>query len=344
MLGDDAPLLMLLRSGVVEWPLRLRLALFSPQRLGRGSAAELVKRMLRPESKEAFRELAEQYHSAPGELKLFTVSSGTPPATLNLVLARMLDARPIVNMTPSLLPRRLFALNIIPVHDDKRPARAAAQSAAKHGNVVTTPLALGYFDAPAAHLLARTICQEHALDPQGRYLGLAIGGPSKSAPWDRELVLRALELVLAIARQQASRLLVTTSRRTPQWCREWLQRNYIGQPEVPYFLDAAADPLNPLPAFYDLARAMLITEDSFSMICEAVHAGHQPLLLPVSGGKRAGKLSRALASLVTRGLAQRLDVRRSGSALINLPAARTLPANALYDELRTEVRTRLGLR
>lgn len=265
-----------------------------------------------------------------GAMRLFSVSTGTPPATCNLVLAAMLGAQPVVNMTPSLLPRKLFALNIVPEHDLQNVTALSA-------NIAPALLALGYHDAAAAQHLAGRICAEQGLDPAGRYLGLAIGGPSKSVNWDGAHVAAQLAQLCAWARQAGWRILATTSRRTPPQLAASLAQQSGPEGAVAYLLDAARDPLNPLPAFYELCQAIAVSADSFSMACEAVHAGHCPVLLTTAPAPKPGKLARSLDLLAARGLSATPEALLAG----RLPARGT--PNMHYEELARGVRERLGL-
>lgn len=329
MLGDSEPLLLHLRPGVVELPLRLRLALLGRE-LDQDQAAGLVQRMLQPESPVLFKEFAREFTTQHGQMELFTVSTGTPPATLNLVLRSMLRARAVVNMTPSLLPRRYFELNIVPAHDlpPGRPVPA---------NVLATPLALGFHDALAGEHLASRIRRENGLDPEGRYAGLAVGGPSKSVAWSDEHVMAQLTRLLGWAARNGARVLATTSRRTPRALAEYLEERSGPGGEVAYLLDAARDPLNPLPAFYETCQVMAVTADSFSMACEAVQAGHRPVLLETDDKVNRGKLARSLGTLRERGLVHTLDELVAGTSPVRGPA------NEFYEELKREVQARLNL-
>lgn len=341
MLGDTEPLTMLLKPGIreggaAELVLRLRLAWGGRAALGSGQAQQLVRRYLRPALAEEFRAFAEEIkEQGGGRPALFTVSSGTPPATFNLVLARMLGALSVVNMTPSLLPRARFDLNIVPAHDTREGERPAP-------NVIVSRLALGYHDSAAAELQAVQLALDHGLERGARYWGVAIGGPSRACPWSGDRALDELAQLHGLARGEGATLLVTTSRRTPAHCLAWLNKHYRVSPQIGYFLDAAADPFNPLPAFYELAERMFITADSYSMLCEAVHAGHRPVALRVRHGWAPGKLGRSLSELA------RAELAVLGPDDAELPS-RVPPVpkrhapNVHYEELRTAVRYKLGL-
>lgn len=367
MLGDSAPLLMLLRDsvregGLVELLLRMRFALFGRRAISQRRASELVKALLRPEHPDEFRAFAQEYASSSagvpahdthgdhrgsphreeattearstGKPRLFVVSTGTPPATLNLLLARLLGAQSVVNMTPSLLPRARFDLNIVPEHDLRAGQALPA-------NLIATPLALGYHDEAAARLLVQQLVRDNSLDPQEAYIGLAVGGPSRSAPWDNELVHAALGALHSACAASGQRLLVTTSRRTPAATLDFL-RGWQGGGVLAYLLDAGANPLNPLPAFYELARAMVVTADSFSMASEALHAGHGPLLLPANVTAPLGRLRKGLELLASTGLVIHADDALEITQFVEGPPERSA-ANAIYDELGAVVRRRLQL-
>ena len=341
MLGDENPIIMYLRDrvrdgGPAELLLRLRLAWFGPQSVRRNQAVELVKKLLKPESAEELRNLAHEIRQQAGDLRIFTVSTGTPPATLNLVMARMLMARAVVNMTPSLLPLRRFDLCVLPAHDlgDKTP----------EANVVVSPLALGYHDRVAAMHAAGRMIDDYDLMKSGPFWGVAIGGPSKACPWNGDRVLDELAVLHGLARGEDKRLLVTTSRRTPGHCLAWLKKHYFGSEQVAYFLNAAEDPYNPLPAIYELAETMFVTGDSFSMVSEAIHAGLHPVVLRVRVGDAPGKLGRALGMLAEQGLAHLGGGDEEDlAARIPKPPEKRQAENGHYRELRAAVRNRFGL-
>lgn len=299
MLGDENPLIMLLRPSVKEggWQellLRLKLRMGGRNRFSLAQAASLVKTYLQPEDNRAFRDFSLMVKPGPDRPQMFTVSSGTPPATFNLIMAAMLRSKAIVNMRPSMLPLGHFDLAILPAHDLRNQAAPP--------NVTLTPLALGHFNETAAQHLASQLCRDHGLDPSGKFFGVAIGGPSKACRWDGDRILDELAALRGLAKGEGAKLLVTTSRRTPEWCLAWMMEHYKGREPLGYFLDANTDTLNPLPAFYELAERMFVSGDSFSMVSEAVQAGHQPLVLKVQPAMTAGKLGWALNNLEQAGM------------------------------------------
>ena len=339
MLGDEEPLLMLLRESVIDGGvneafLRLRLRLGGGRdALTQEAASALVASFLRPEDNNAFRDFAHAYHAAQQEMRLFVVSSGTPPATFNLILSRMMYAESIVSMRPSLLPLRFFDLAVLPAHDLRKAAEA--------GNIVTALLALGYHDEAGARQQVRELTTQHGLDPEGRYWAIAIGGPSKAVPWAGDRILDDLAALHGLARGMQVRLLVTTSRRTPPHVLGWLEKQYAHSEHVGFYLDASKDSANPLPAFYELSERVFVSADSFSMVSEALNAGHIPVILQVSPAEPPGKIGHGLGRLRSEEL---IYMREPGEDLADLLAAhppQRIEINREYHRLAEEIRNKL---
>lgn len=335
MLGDTDPVVLRIRAFGGEPALRLWLAVRGRRGLSQAAAARCVQRCLAPEDNIAFRSLAQEYRESRGSLRLIAVSSGTPAATFNLVAARLFNAPAVVNMTPSLLPRRWFDVNVVPEHDLR-------EGAALPANVLATPLALGYYDEPHARLEAAELCRRYGLNPGGNYVALAVGGPSASSPWDDAFVIECLDRLLEDASRSGVRCLATTSRRTPRACAAHLAARHSAHGEPAYLLDAALDPANPLPAFYALARAVVVTADSFSMVCEAIHAGLHPVVLGTARQVGRGKLARALSKLETSG--RITPIRRPEDVTgWREKGRRRSPPNEFYFSLRAQLLAKLGL-
>jgi mitochondrial fission protein ELM1 len=119
-------------------------------------------------------------------------------------------------------------------------------------------------------------------------------------------------------------------------------RTWLAGETLAYLLDATQDTLNPLPAFYELAQALIVTADSFSMASEALHAGHGPLLLPVNVVPPKGRLRRGLELLADSGLACIARDAADIATFVHNPPERG-EANAIYSELAHTVRARLGM-
>jgi mitochondrial fission protein ELM1 len=116
--------------------------------------------------------------------------------------------------------------------------------------------------------------QERGLDTNGPYLACLLGGDGSGYTWteaDGELLAEGLQTV---ARAWGARLLLTTSRRTPPALEAVLRQRL--PPEI--LADAcwagAGDARRVVAAYLHGAQAVLVGEDSMSMIHEALASRH----------------------------------------------------------------------
>ena len=184
-----------------------------------------------------------------------------------LAARRRWGGRAIVLMKPS-LPLSWFDLCLVPEHD--RPPQAA--------NVLPT---LGSLNSIQP-------CPGHNADN-----GLIIlGGPSRHYRWDNDGILAQLERL--VTERPLKKWLLTTSRRTPQSMLCALHDRTEFQC-VPY----ASTDSDWLPARLAEAGEVWVSEDSVSMIYEALTAGVQLGLLKVQRGKN-NRITSAVDALVDR--------------------------------------------
>ena len=188
--------------------------------------------------------------------------------------ARKFAARSVVIMAPT-WPKRWFDLCIIPRHD--------AAPGVADPRLITT---LG-----ALNRLPETIPAK-----QARGLVL-VGGPSKSHGWDSATTATAIAAVVN-ARPDLT-WTVSDSRRTPPEFLHQLRRQQL-RAEIISHHQTKADwvPTQLMPA----AEAWA-TEDSVSMIFEAVTAGARTGILPVPVARPRAELVQAVQNLVREGYA-----------------------------------------
>ena len=186
-----------------------------------------------------------------------------------LWLARAHHARSIVLMRPS-LPLAWFDLCIAPFHDFPSGCRAP--------NVMFTRGALNRVAPPAA------------TPRHGRML--LIGGPSAIHGWDAEPLLHALSIITADGAWQ-----LTDSRRTPAGFSDAIRRKL---PAIEVFSHQQTPP-DWLPAKLAAAAEVWVTEDSVSMIHEALSSGAKVGLLPVPRIKPSSRVLRGIGKLIADG-------------------------------------------
>ncbi|MCK7549773.1 mitochondrial fission ELM1 family protein [Marinobacter koreensis] len=156
-----------------------------------------------------------------------------------LAFRRCLNVPAVVVMKPS-LPLRLFDLCLVPEHDSP-PSRS---------NVIATRGAL------------------NRMQPGAKKPGtgmILVGGPSQDSGWDEELLLGGIK---ELVHSDPRRWQLTTSRRTPDSTLEKL-KSLAGVEVVPVG-ETAQDWL---PRQLAITEQCWVTEDSVSMIYEALSAG-----------------------------------------------------------------------
>jgi len=134
--------------------------------------------------------------------------------------------------------------------------------------------------------------------PPGPRAAVLIGGDSKRhtlTPKVMKDIISGLEGALA----QSWSLLITTSRRTPDFAVSALRARFKDDPSV-WLWTGDADGDNPYDAFLAAADIVLVTKDSTNMITEAASAGKPTLLLPMAG--EDGKFAALYDELTARGL------------------------------------------
>lgn len=189
--------------------------------------------------------------------------------------------RAIVLMRPS-LPRRLFDLCIVPAHD------GVSASA-------TTLLTRGVLNdvRPAA-----------SKDP---HLALVlVGGPSRDHGWDEAAMAEQVAAVIASASNRE--WLICDSRRTPPSTRVLLAG--LARPGVRFVAHDEVDS-SWLPRQLSLASLAWVSEDSASMIYEALSAHAAVGALPVPRA-RLGRVSSGVDALVADGMVTSFGHWREG--------------------------------
>ncbi len=200
------------------------------------------------------------------------VAAGHATHPALLWLARKHRVPGIVLMRPS-LPVSWFDLCIAPAHDFKHAPASP--------NILTTIGALNRVHVNAAA-------------PRRGGLML-VGGPSVTHAWNAEELLDALDCISGAAGSGPWQL--TDSRRTPP---DWLAQARQRLPQVTLF-NHAATTSDWLPACLAAAAEVWVTEDSVSMIYEALSSGARVGLLPVPRKQRDTRVLRGLDQLAENG-------------------------------------------
>ncbi|CAM2858158.1 mitochondrial fission ELM1 family protein [Rariglobus hedericola] len=218
-------------------------------------------------------------HPTSGDAPQLVIGTGHGTHFSLLAAARRFGAKSVVIMRPS-LPSWLFDLCLVPRHDLAKPA--------DHGRVVTTRGALNRISEDA---------------PLKTNTGvILIGGPSKHHGWNGDPLPQAIEEIVRSRPDLA--WTVGDSRRTPE--------NFITQIATPGVTRVPHQQTQPgwLPATLSAAREVWVTEDSVSMIFEALTAGARVGVLPLPVKNPAARTVKAVNDLLADGYVRTLDAWR----------------------------------
>ncbi len=201
------------------------------------------------------------------------ISAGHATHVSLLLLSRKFKAPSILLMRPS-LPMQLFDLCITPEHDFK--------IGYQRKKLILTRGALNR--VPPSEVSVRNNRM------------ILIGGPSKIHGWDSESLLAALEQITATGDWQ-----LTDSRRTPSGFTAEMR---LRLPHVQIFPHEKTSPTW-LPEKLAAAEEVWVTEDSVSMVYEALSSGAKVGLLPVPRLKSGARVLQGLGKIIDSGFITR---------------------------------------
>ena len=216
--------------------------------------------------------------SSDGAETLF-ISTGSSAAPFCLALARALNGRSAVVMTPSVLGTQPFDFAIVPEHD--HPALAE--------NLLTTLGAPNHIYQPELQAAGEKLFAPMMPFPS-KVVALLLGGGDANYELTSSWGHSVLPSLRKAVEKEGAALLITTSRRTGEEADNAVESVLEGSPAVRYLLLASRSAENPIPAMLGVATHVLVTEDSVSMVSEAATAGFRVGLLRV--GRKRGTMAR----------------------------------------------------
>ncbi|WP_367871589.1 mitochondrial fission ELM1 family protein [Luteolibacter sp. Populi] len=191
-----------------------------------------------------------------------------------LALARRTNTPCVVLMKPT-LPTALFDLCLIPEHDLRKSTPPE--------NVIPTLGALNRVPPPDT-------------GPRKRGL-ILLGGPSSSHGWDEDALIDAVKRIVSNGGTWSA----TDSRRSPEGTLDVLAEVAPGISPYPHGETGPGW----LPQRLAESAEAWVTEDSVSMIYEALSSGAKVGLLPVPSLKKGGRVARGIARLAAEGFVTR---------------------------------------
>lgn len=214
----------------------------------------------------------------------FIIGAGHGTHMTLLAACRARGGKTVVLMQPS-LPTSLFDYCLIPAHDTPR----------RRHNVLVTRGVLNCVSPSTKQAPAEGL--------------ILLGGPSRHYDWDVPELLRHIQELRTHAKN--IHWLITDSPRTPPETRRFLSRETDIRGEfIPYEISAPGW----LAQRLGRAATVWVTEDSISMICEALTAGAAVGVLPVPV-KRHSRITRAVEDMAASGLITRFSAWQAGAPL-----------------------------
>ena len=233
----------------------------------------LIRRLLRwsliPESYNAL----VQHQTAD-----IILSTGSSVAAVNLLLGRILRAMTVTCRRPSPVGTRYFDLAILPM--------ISWHHASRKDNICRTigvpnPISPESLDAKRKQL-------ERALNLSDcPRIGVLLGGTDRHETITRDEAEGLSEICKVTAEQMNAQILVTTSRRTPPKVTAYMVSTVKHADWCPLFItpDTSSELEDPYQAILALSDLLIVTADSFSMVCEAASSGRTVIVLMLSEEK-----------------------------------------------------------
>ena len=238
----------------------------------------------------------------------FVISCGASLIPVNIFMSKENNAKNIVVMRPSApVGLRKFDLAIIPRHDN--PGRAK--------NVVVTNLAPNLMDEEKMKRDAASLKENMQSDPKDA-VAFFVGGDNPEFSLTGDIVNSAIEgLTEFCDTRPGASILATTSRRTSPEI-ESIMKNRLKNNSKCKFLVIANEKnyAFAVGGMLALSRIAVVSEESISMVSEAITAGKKVIVFRLS--KKDGgttKHERALKSLADEGYATITEASSLSSAL-----------------------------
>lgn len=223
------------------------------------------------------------------------LACGSVSAPVAFVLKYYYGAKAVVLMKSGFSKiEKFFDLVILPVHDgssgkenvlslEGMPTTVCEESMKQSGENLLKNISLG----------------------GGQKIAFLVGGNSDRLFLKPSEMETAARIISGFCEKNPVEILLATSRRTPPEVEKILEQNLVEKKRV-HFLWARDYPQNPIPGILHLSDIVLVTEDSFSMIMEAVHSGRSVITLRLSQkGARPVKYEATLEAFEKSGRIQR---------------------------------------
>ena len=262
----------------------------------------------------------------------FILSTGSSVAAPNLLIGQLFDAKTVTCRRPSPVGIHHFDLAILPRMYWSRRNRA---------NICKT-LGVPNRVRPEKLETQRNELQTDLDLSDQRRIGVLIGGEDRYYTITETTALRLIEVLQQFAAKWDSQLLLTTSRRTPLPVENLISKCLSNTQYCPILVLAHGENslTDPVGTIFALSDVIIVTEDSFSMVCEAASSGKRVIILEVDHKTRRRPKQHQVYSEIMR----HASVMRAGvgdlETSLETALADESPIKALQDTQRAATAVR----
>ena len=206
------------------------------------------------------------------------LSTGSSVAAVNLLLGRIFGAKTVTCRKPSPIGVRYFDLAILPMFSWQR---VEDESNVCKTIGVPNPILPDTLNAERKRL------KDELNLPDRRRIGILLGGTDRHETITTMDAKKLSEICEAVVAETNVQILVTTSRRTPSDVVASLSATLQRADWCPLFIvpDTPSEIADPYQAVLALSDVLIVTADSFSMVCEAASSGRRVIVLVLSKEK-----------------------------------------------------------
>ena len=206
------------------------------------------------------------------------LSTGSSVAAVNLLLGRILHAMTVTCRRPSPVGTRYFDLAILPM--------ISWHNASRKANICRTIGVPNPISPDLLNVKRKQLKDKLNLSDCPR-IGVLLGGTDRHETITRDEAEWLSEICKGTAEKMNAQILVTTSRRTPLDVTEHLVSTLKHTDGCPLFItpDTPSELEDPYQAILALSDLLIVTADSFSMVCEAANSGRTVIVLMLSEEK-----------------------------------------------------------
>lgn len=208
----------------------------------------------------------ESYDALMKTYSEFVISCGSSTVPVNVFMSKENNAENIVVMKPgAIIPLNKFRLAIIPAHDNPKRSK----------NVVVTELAPGLISAEKMAADAAKLKSHIGVDAKDT-LALFVGGDNPEFALTKEIAGSVLDGVSGFCAQTGATILATTSRRTSAEIADAMKGALKKDPRCKLLVVANEKNFDfTVGGMLALCKVAVVSEESMSMISEAIAAGRK---------------------------------------------------------------------